>query len=69
MEPLRPKVRTFWENDSNKSCRDHEGLSFSDLELNLEDHLKSILNFLNPFFDPRFEKRGKFDVQMSLSCQ
>jgi len=46
---------TFWENDPNKSCRDYEGLSFGDFELDLEldleldfeDYLKVNIEFLN----------------------
>jgi len=47
---------TFWENDPNKSCRDHEGLFFGDFELDLEldfeDYLKVNIEFLsrNPIF-------------------
>jgi len=58
-DPLSPEVRTFTENDPNKSCRGHEVLSFGDLEidleLDLEDHLKVNFNFLNgnPLFRPR----------------
>jgi len=39
-------------------------LSFGDLEYDLEDHLKINSEFLNgnPFFDPGFEKGGKFCV-------
>jgi len=48
------KIRIFWENEPNKSCKDYERLFFGDLELDLkldfeldlEDHLKvSTLNF------------------------
>jgi len=62
-----PKVRTFWENDPNKSCKNHEELFFGDLELNLEGHLKVIIEFLNgnPLFDTSgFEKGGKFYVRI-----
>jgi len=64
-----PKIRTFWENDPNKSCRDHEGLSLVTLNLTLKVIWRSTLNFLMKilFFDPGFEKGGQFYVQ--IRCQ
>jgi len=41
-----------------KVCQDHEGLSFGDLELNLEGHLEVIIEFLNgnPFLTPDLKR-------------
>lgn len=44
--PWSPKVCTL-KNDQNKSCRGHERLSFDDLKLDLEGHLKINFEFLN----------------------
>jgi len=41
---------TFWEKDANKRCRNHEGLSFGDLEFDFEGHLKVNVEFLNGNF-------------------
>jgi len=60
------KVRTFWENEPNKSCRGHEGLSFGDLELDLEGHLKVNFEFYN-FYSGHFPRKCVFFWRSSHS--